>query len=83
MGNCGKVWRAAGGARRQGLRAPPVLEQVVDDEIAAVLVVEEDVKAPVHEPGPLLQLLQHRHKGIAVNGVLQLVQLLQSTLPVL
>lgn len=64
-------------------KSAPVLEQVVDDEVAPVLVVEEYVEAPVHEPGALLQLLQHRHEGVAVDQLLQLHQLVQRRVPVL
>ena len=59
----------------------PVLEEGVHDEVAPVLVVEEDVQAPVHEPGALLHLLEHRREGVGVDQLLQLRHVLQRHVP--
>lgn len=42
----------------------PVLEEEVNDLIAPIVVIEEDVERPVHEPASLLQLLQNGGKGV-------------------
>jgi len=42
---------------------------------------EEDVQAPVHEPGALLHLLEHRREGVGVDQLLQLRHVLQRDIP--
>ena len=43
---------------RRGSVRSPVLEEEVDDGVAAVFVVEEHEQRPVHQPHALLQLVQ-------------------------
>ena len=66
-----------------GARITPVLEEEVNDGIAAVLVLKEHKKRPVHEPDALLELLQDGRKGVGVNDLLQLGQVIQRRLPLL
>ena len=61
----------------------PLLEEEVDDCVPAIFMVEEDEQGPVHEPGALLQLCQDRSKGIGVDDILELHEVVQSCLPVL
>lgn len=59
----------------------PVLEEKVNDLIASIFVVEEDVERPVHDPRSLLQLLQNWGKGIGVYEFTQFAQILNGRLP--
>lgn len=59
----------------------PVLEEEVDDLIAAIVVVEEDVQGPMHEPAALLQLLQDGCKGVGVDDLLQFHQVFCGNIP--
>ena len=56
----GMPWHRILGSERQKeeelLGAAPVLEEKVNDGVAAILVLEEHEQRPVHEPDALLQL---------------------------
>ena len=69
---------AAGYMAHAGL---PVLEEEVNDLVAAVVVIEEDVQRPVHEPASLLQLLQNGGEGVGVNDLLQFHEVLCGHIP--
>merc|ERR1719430_1399736 len=60
-----------------------LVEEQLDDQVPALGVVEEDEEGPVDKPGPLLQGLQRRTKGGLINELLQPVEVLQSSVPVL
>lgn len=58
------------------ISASPLLEEEINYGIAAIFMVEEDEQRPVHEPGSLLQLCEDWSKGVGVNDVLQLRQII-------
>lgn len=43
-------------------KCKPILEKQIYDAISPIFVIEEDEKAPMHQPYPIMQLVQRRCK---------------------
>ena len=55
----------------------------VDQIPPSILVVEEDEQCPVQQPGALLELNQGHRKGLVIDGLLDLVDVVSRSLEVL
>jgi hypothetical protein len=46
------------GKIRKARNDSPIVEKQVNDAVPSILMVEKDEKGPMHQPSPLLQLVQ-------------------------